>query len=153
MNSPPAHSRSIEVLLAEDNDNDVELTRIGFRESRLKIELRHVENGAQCLAYLRREPPYAGARFPDLLLLDLNMPVMNGFAVLAAIAADEGLRHLPVVILTTSEAEADILQSYRLRASSYIVKPVDFDQFSRVIQMITDYWFTIVALPGDAIKR
>jgi two-component system, chemotaxis family, response regulator Rcp1 len=143
------NSRPIEVLLAEDSEHDVELTRIGFEKARLAINLHHVEDGEQCLAFLRREGKYADAPTPDLLLLDLNMPILDGREVLSAIVEDERLRHLPVVVLTTSREATDIQSMYKLRCSSYITKPVDFDQFVRVVRTLTDYWFTVVVLPSD----
>jgi len=147
MSDDPARSRPIEILLVEDNENDVILTREGFRKSKLTVELRHVKDGVECMDFLRRQGPYAGAPTPDLILLDLNLPRMDGREVLADLVQDENLRHLPVVILTTSSEEQEILRMYKLRCSSYLVKPVDFDQFLRVIRLLGDYWFTAVALP------
>ena len=149
MNKALANSRPAEILLVEDNQNDVILTREGFKRSKLMVNLTCVENGEQCMAFLRKEPPYADAPTPDVILLDLNMPIMDGRQVLEEIDKDENLNHLPVVILTTSDAEADILDMYKLRASSYIIKPVDFNNFLDVIQGITNYWFTVVVLPSS----
>jgi chemotaxis family two-component system response regulator Rcp1 len=143
------YGRPAEVLLAEDNDNDVELTRQGFRRARLLVNLRWVKNGEECLAYLRKQGEYVDAPTPDLILLDLNMPKVGGREVLAEMTADEHLKCLPVVILTTSEQQQEILDLYGLRCSSYIVKPVDFDQFLKVVQAIGEYWFTIVVLPAQ----
>ena len=140
-------SRPAEILLVEDNENDVVLTRQGFRNSSPPVNLHHVSDGVECMAFLRHEGPYAAAPVPDLVLLDLNMPRMDGREVLAELVADERLRHLPVVILTTSAEEREILNMYRLRCSSYIVKPIDFKEFQRLIRLITEYWFTAVALP------
>lgn len=145
--TPTTLGRPAEILLVEDNEDDVLLTQRGFRQSRLAINMHHVPNGKECMAFLRMEGPYANAPTPDLLLLDLNMPIMNGREVMAEMDADEKLQHLPVVILTTSSDEQDVLTMYRLRCSSYIVKPIDFDQFVRVVRSITDYWFTVVVLP------
>jgi CheY-like chemotaxis protein len=139
--------RPAEVLLVEDDDNDVLITRKGFEEAKLALDLHHVENGQECMAFLRKNGPYSDAPTPDLILLDLNMPVMDGREVLAEIVEDQQLRRLPVVILTTSNGERDILDMYDLRCSSYIVKPVDFSQFQRVIQQLSDYWFTVVVMP------
>jgi two-component system response regulator len=147
------HGRPAEILLVEDNDNDVELTKIGFKRTRLGVNLHHVPDGVECMAFLRKEGQYAGVPIPDLILLDLNMPRMNGREVLEAISQDESLRHLPVVVLTTSDAEKDVLSSYKLRCSSYIVKPVDFENFARVVQSLTDYWFTLVVLPTEERAR
>ena len=147
MHSELARSRPVEVLLAEDNDNDVELTRQGFKRTKLLLNLHRVRNGEECLAFLRKQGEYANAPTPDLILLDLNMPKMDGREVLAEIVADENLKSLPVVVLTTSEEGEEILKLYKLRCSSYIIKPVDFEQFLRVVRSITEYWFTVVVLP------
>ena len=147
MHSDLAYSRPVEILLAEDNDNDVELTRQGFKRTKLLLNLHRVKNGEECLAFLRKQGEYVNAPRPDLVLLDLNMPRVDGRQVLAEMVADEHLRSFPVVILTTSEESAEILKLYKLRCSSYIVKPVDFDQFLRVVRSITEYWFTVVVLP------
>ena len=140
-------SRPAEILLVEDNENDVVLTRESFKMVKLAVKLHHVRNGQECMAFLRKEAPYEDAPTPDLILLDLNMPIMDGREVLEELVADPKLNHLPVVILTTSAEEKDILTMYKLRASSYIVKPVDFDQFMRVIREFGNYWFTVVVLP------
>lgn len=153
MNGDLSRSRPAEILLVEDNEHDVVLTREGFRDARLVVNLHHVWNGEECLAFLRRQGRWHDAPRPDLLLLDLNLPVMDGREVLAEIVRDEALRHLPVVILTTSDSEQDILRMYRLRCSSYLVKPVDFPRFVKVIQSLGEYWFTVVVLPEDASRR
>jgi two-component system response regulator len=145
-----ARGRPVEVLLVEDNPDDVELMRIGFRRAKFAVNLHHVGNGEECMAFLRREAPYTDVPRPDLVLLDLNMPRMDGREVLAEIDKDEALSHIPVVVLTSSDADSDVLASYRLSCSSYIVKPVDFEQFSSVVRGIGDYWFTLVVLPPDA---
>jgi CheY-like chemotaxis protein len=142
-----ADGRPAEVLLVEDDDNDVFITRKGFEEAKLIVNLHHVENGQECMAFLRKDGRYSDAPTPDLILLDLNMPVMGGREVMAEIVKDQQLRKLSVVILTTSNGARDILDMYNLRCSSYIVKPVDFTQFRRVIQQLSDYWFTVVVLP------
>ncbi len=149
MANDPAHSRPAEILLVEDNENDVELTRLSFMRSKMKVNLHLAGDGEQCLAFLRKQGQYANAPTPDIILLDLNMPRMSGREVLAEIAADAQLRHLAVVILTTSGDEEEILKMYKLRCSSYIVKPLDFEQFQRVINSFTDYWFTVVVLPNE----
>lgn len=135
------------ILLAEDNEDDVVLMRHGFELAKLAVELHHVENGQACMNFLRKTGKYVNAPTPDIVLLDLNMPIMSGREVLAEMVKDERLNHIPVVILTTSAEDQDILNMYKLRCSSYIVKPVDFDQFLRVIRGIGDYWLTIVVLP------
>ena len=149
MSNVLARGRPVEVLLVEDNPDDVELMRIGFRRAKFAVNLHHVGNGEECMAFLRREAPYTDVPRPDLVLLDLNMPRMDGREVLAEIDKDEALSHIPVVVLTSSDADSDVLTSYRLSCSSYIVKPVDFEQFSNVVRGIGDYWFTLVVLPPD----
>lgn len=145
-----ARSRPAEVLLVEDSENDVELTKIGFKRAKFAVNLHHVWNGEECMAFLRKEGKYADAPTPDIVLLDLNMPRMDGREVLEEIVRDEHLKHLPVVILTTSDAEEDVLKAYKLRCSSYIVKPVGFENFSKAVQGIADYWFTLVVPPSGA---
>ena len=144
-----AHSRPAEVLLAEDNDDDVELTRQGFNRTKLLLNLHRVRNGEECLAFLRKQGEYVNAPTPDLILLDLNMPKVDGRQVLAAMLEDEHLKILPVVVLTTSEQEEEILKTYQMGCSSFIVKPVDFEQFLRVVRTIGEYWFTVVVLPKE----
>ncbi|MFZ5862931.1 MAG: response regulator [Nitrospirota bacterium] len=149
MNDRLADGKPAEILLVEDNADDVLLTRQGFKRAKFLVNLHHVENGEECMAFLRKQGQYANAPTPDIILLDLNMPVMDGREVLTAMVADTNLSHLPVVVLTTSSNDQDILKMYKLRCSSYIVKPVDFDQFQHVIQGISDYWFTLVVLPDQ----
>ena len=145
--------RPAEILLVEDNDNDAELTKIGFRRAKLAVNLTHVGNGEECMAFLRKEGKYADAPTPDLILLDLNMPRMDGREVLEEVSRDDHLKHLPIVVLTSSEADKDVLMSYQLRCNSYIVKPIDFENFAKVIQSLADYWFTVVVLPTTASSR
>lgn len=147
MNIASNESRPAEVLLVEDNEDDVILTREGFKRSRLFVSLHHVSNGEACMRFLRKDGEYQDAPTPDIILLDLNMPVMDGRQVLEQIVSDEQLRKIPVVVLTTSSEAEDIQRMYSLRCSSYITKPVDFDQFVRVVQELGDYWFTVVVLP------
>ena len=146
-------TRPVEVLLAEDSNEDVELTRLGFRQSKLLVNLHRVADGVECLAFLRKQGEYQNAPTPDLILLDLNMPKMSGREVLAEMIKDDHLKGLPVVILTTSEQEQEVLKMYNLRCSSYIVKPVDFDRFSEIIRSLAEYWFTIVNLPPEVSIR
>ena len=141
-------SRPAEILLVEDNEHDVVLTRESFSRAKVLVNLNHVDNGEDCLAYLRKEGKYAGVLTPDLILLDLNLPIMDGREVLAEINGDEALRHLPVVVMTTSAADKDILDMYKLRCSSYIVKPLDLVQFQKVISEFGNYWFSVVVLPA-----
>jgi CheY-like chemotaxis protein len=150
MNIGLANGRAAEILLAEDNDDDVELTRQGFRRAKLLLNLHRVEDGEKCLAFLRKEGEYQNVPTPDLILLDLNMPKMSGREVLAEMIKDERLKGLPVVVLTTSEREEEVLKMYKMRCSSYIVKPVDFDKFLQIVRTIAEYWFTVVVLPKPA---
>jgi two-component system, chemotaxis family, response regulator Rcp1 len=149
------NTRPAEILLVEDNENDVELTRIGFKKSKLLLNLHHAKDGVECMEFLRKQGAFAGAPPPDLILLDLNMPRMDGREVMAEILADEALCTLPVIVLTTSTDDEEIVKMYKLRCSSYIAKPVDFEQFLRVVQSLADYWFTVVVLPAapDANER
>ena len=140
-------TRSIEVLLVEDNPGDVRLTMEAMRESKVIVNLSVAPDGEEALAFLRRLGPHLGAPRPDLILLDLNLPRKDGREVLAEIKADADLRRIPVVVLTTSSAEADIVKSYNLHANCYITKPVDFKQFMTVVRSIEDFWLTVVRLP------
>jgi CheY-like chemotaxis protein len=144
-----SRSKPAVVLLAEDNVADVVLTRESFADVKLRIDLHHVENGKQCMAFLRKEGEYVDAPTPDLLLLDLNMPVMNGREVMQELIKDKCLNHLPVVILTTSNDERDVLALYKLRCNEYITKPIDFHKFRELIQSICKHWFTVVELPRN----
>jgi chemotaxis family two-component system response regulator Rcp1 len=141
------NTRPAEILLVEDNEDDVELTRIGFKKSKLLLNLHHAKDGVECMEFLRKQGAYGNAPRPDLILLDLNMPRMDGREVLAEIVADEALCNLPVIVLTTSTDDEEIAKMYNLRCSSYLAKPVDFDQFLHVVQSLADYWFTLVMLP------
>ena len=142
-----SEGRPAEILLVEDDDTDVVLTRESFAQAKLAVNMHRVDNGERCLSFLRKQGEYAGVPTPDLVLLDLNLPVMNGREVLAEIVDDEALRHLPVVVLTTSDDEDDVRAMYALRCSSYITKPVDFEKFRDTIREITNHWFTVVVLP------
>ncbi|NUW35282.1 response regulator [Nonomuraea sp. SMC257] len=139
--------RPIEVLLVEDDQGDILLTREAFEFNKLRNRLHVVNDGEQAMAFLRREESYGDAPRPDLVLLDLNLPRMDGMEVLREVKDDPDLRTIPVVILTTSEAEEDILQGYRLHANAYVAKPVDFEQFIRVVRQIDDFFVTVVKLP------
>ncbi len=140
-------SRIIELLLVEDNPGDVRLTRETLKDSKIKVELNVVEDGVEALAFLRREGKYAKAPRPDLILLDLNLPRKDGREVLAEIKQDPDLRRIPVIIMTISSAEEDILRSYNLHANAYVTKPLNLEQFGRITRAIEDFWFTIVKLP------
>jgi len=140
-------SKPIEVLLVEDDLADVDLTQEALHESKLLLNINTVEDGFKALAYLRCEAPYTAARRPDLILLDLNMPRKNGREVLREIKADDRLKCIPVVVLTTSQAEEDIIESYNLGANCYITKPVGLREFEKVVLCIEAFWFTVVTLP------
>jgi two-component system, chemotaxis family, response regulator Rcp1 len=141
------NANPIEILLVEDNLGDIRLTTEAFKEGRLLNNITVMRDGAEALLYLRRQGNYGDAIRPDLILLDLNLPKKDGRTVLADIKADDELKHIPVIILTTSEAEQDILRSYQLHANCYITKPVDMEQFMKVIKYVEGYWFSIVRLP------
>lgn len=141
-------SQAVEILLVEDNPGDVDLTRDSLDESRIANNIHVAKDGEQALAFVRREGDYANAPRPDLILLDLNLPRKDGREVLAELKSDEKLRNIPVVVLTSSEAEEDIAKTYGLGANCYISKPVDLDQFARIVQSIESFWFSIVKLPG-----
>lgn len=138
----------INILLVEDNPGDVRLTVEALREGKVHNQLSVVHDGVEALAFLRREGEFAEAPRPDVILLDLNLPKKDGREVLAEIKADERLRRIPVVVLTTSKAEEDILRSYALHANCYVTKPVDLEQFITVVRSIEDFWFSIVRLPN-----
>lgn len=141
--------RPIEILLVEDNPGDIRLTQEILREAKVYNQLHVVYDGDQALQFLRQQSPYESAPRPDLVLLDLNLPRRDGREVLAEIKDDERLRLIPVVVLTTSNAEQDILRSYSLHANCYVNKPVDLDQFIRVISAIEEFWLSIVRLPAS----
>jgi CheY-like chemotaxis protein len=139
--------RQIEVLLVEDDPGDVMMTREAFHDYKLNNELHVVSDGAEAMAFLRQEGEYAGRPRPDLVLLDLNLPRMDGRQVLEAIKSDPELASIPVVVLTTSENEDDVLRSYSLHANAYVTKPVDFQRFIEVVRQIDDFFVTVVRLP------
>jgi CheY-like chemotaxis protein len=139
--------RPIEILMVEDNPGDVRLTVEALKHGKIRNNFHTVEDGVEALAYLRRQGDYANAPRPDLVLLDLNLPKKNGREVLKEIKEDPDLKRIPVVILTVSQAEQDIVRSYNLHANCYITKPVDLDQFLEVVQSIENFWLTVVMLP------
>jgi len=141
--------KPIDILLVEDNAGDVRLTQEAFKEGRVLNTLSVATDGVEALAFLRREGRFADAPRPQLILLDLNLPKMDGRQVLSEIKADPALRRIPVVVLTTSKAEQDIMRAYDEHASCFINKPVDLDQFLHVVQTIEDFWLTVVRLPGQ----
>jgi chemotaxis family two-component system response regulator Rcp1 len=142
-----SRSRPVEILLVEDNRADVVLTTEALESSKLANTLHVVEDGVEALAFLRREGAYASKPRPDLVLLDLNLPRKNGSEVLAEIKGDSDLKRIPVVILTTSSDEKDILETYGLHANCYITKPVLLEEFMEIVRQIEDFWLAIVTLP------
>lgn len=141
-------NKPVEILLVEDNPGDVRLTMEALKEGRLLNHVSVAEDGVEALAFLRQKGKYANEARPDLILLDLNLPKKDGREVLAEIKEDPELRHIPVVVLTTSTAEQDVLRTYDLHANCYISKPVDFDQFIQVVKSVGDFWFSVVILPS-----
>ena len=141
----------VQILLVEDNPGDIRLTQEALKEGDLPNNLNVVKDGVEAVAYLRKEREYADKPRPDLILLDLNLPKKDGREVLAEIKEDDQLKHIPVVILTTSDAEQDIIKVYKLHANCFITKPVDLDEFMRVVRQIEDFWFGIVQLPPNNI--
>lgn len=140
-------TRPVEILLVEDNPGDIELTIEALKEGKVSNHVSAVEDGVEALAFLRREEPYQHAPRPDLILLDLNLPRKDGRETLAEIKQMPELCDIPVVILTTSAAERDIADSYKLHANCYITKPVDLEQFMAIVKSVEDFWFTVVKLP------
>jgi CheY-like chemotaxis protein len=141
---------SLEILLVEDSPGDVRLTQEAFRDANSLIQLHIASDGVEAMAFLRREGAHVHARRPDLVLLDLNLPKMDGREVLAQIKKDDSLKTIPTLILTTSEAEADILKSYQLQANCYLNKPVRFDAFESLVKSLNEFWLTKVKLPPQA---
>lgn len=141
--------RPIEVLLVEDDEGDVLITREALAEGKVLNRLNVASDGVEALAYLRREGRFGDATRPDLILLDLNLPRRDGRQVLADVKGDADLRRIPVVVLTTSEAEEDVLRSYDLHANAYVTKPVDFDRFVEVVRQIDDFFISVVRLPDS----
>lgn len=140
-------TRPVNILLIEDNPGDVRLTQEAFKEGRLATDLNVVMDGVEAIKYLKKESPYTDVPTPDLILLDLNLPKRDGREVLQEIKTDNQLKRIPVVVLTTSNAEQDILKSYNLHVNCYINKPVDFDKFFDIIQKIEDFWLSTAILP------
>ncbi len=142
-------AKPVEILLVEDNPGDVRLTQEALKEGKVINNLHVAMDGVEALAFLRREGEYANAPRPDVILLDLNLPRKDGREVLAEVKVDENLRRIPVVVLTVSKAEEDILRTYDLHANCYITKPIDLDQFIKVVKAIENFWLTIVKLPPN----
>ena len=143
----PADIRPIEILLVEDSPSDAEFTNAALKEAKVRNHLSIVEDGVQAMEFLRRQGRYSNAPRPDLIMLDLNLPRKDGREVLAELKADDNLRMIPVVVLTTSRAEEDIIRAYKLHANCYITKPVDFQQFLTVVRSIESFWLFVVTLP------
>ncbi|NEO06427.1 MULTISPECIES: response regulator [unclassified Moorena] len=137
----------IEILLVEDNHGDVDLTKATLKNSNIRNNLQTFSNGKEAMAFLRRESPYTKAPRPDVILLDLNLPVMDGREVLAQIKSDPKLSLIPVIILTSSDSDQDILTSYKLNANAYVTKPLELEQFVKVLKSIENFWLSIVKLP------
>jgi CheY-like chemotaxis protein len=147
--STPQMLDPIDVLLVEDDPGDTLMIREAFEHNKVRNSLACVTDGVEAMRYLRREDDYAKAPRPDLILLDLNLPRKDGREVLAEIKADQALRSIPVVVLTTSQAEEDVLRSYQLHANAYVTKPVDFDRFIEVVRQIDEFFVTVVKLPPN----
>ena len=146
--SVPEHVEVIDVLLVEDDPGDVLLIKEAFADNKVRNRLHVVSDGVEAIDFLRRQGTYAEAPTPDLILLDLNLPRKDGREVLAEIKGDGDLRQIPVVVLTTSKAEEDVLRSYKLHANAYVTKPVDFDRFIDVVRQIDEFFVTVVKLPS-----
>ena len=144
--------KAIDILLVEDNPGDADLAREALERSKMKNNLYVVEDGIEAMDFLHRSGKHTDAPRPDLIILDLNLPRMDGREVLAEIKKDDCLKRIPVVILTTSKADEDVLRSYNLHANCYITKPIAFDQFMKVVQSIKDFWLSIVVLPPNGAK-
>lgn len=144
-----AFGRPVEILLVEDSPGDIRLTQEALRDAKMKNNLHVARNGVEAMAYLRQEDENVDDPRPDLILLDLNLPKKSGHEVLDDIKNDETLKSIPVVILTVSEADEDVVRSYNLHANAFISKPVDLDQFIKVVNAIDEFWFTIVKLPSS----
>jgi chemotaxis family two-component system response regulator Rcp1 len=147
MNTQADDAYPIEILLVEDNPGDVRLVQEAMRAAKMRNRMSVVEDGVDAMAFLRREGHFADAPRPDLILLDLNLPRKDGREVLAEVKADPQLRRIPVVVLTTSQAEEDVLRAYDLHANCFVTKPVQFEQFMQVVQVIDNFWVNVVTLP------
>jgi chemotaxis family two-component system response regulator Rcp1 len=150
---PFRESNTVDILLVEDSPGDVRLTLEAFSDANPSIKVHVAEDGTEAMSFLKRGAMFASAPRPDLILLDLNMPKMDGREVLAQIKGDEGLKLIPTVILTTSAAEADIMQSYRLQANCYLQKPVELRDFEDLVKSINDFWLTKASLPAQAFAQ
>jgi len=142
-------TKPIDILLVEDNEGDILLTQSAFQEAKIANTIHVAKDGEKALAFLNQEGEYADVPRPDIILLDINLPKIDGTQVLEKLKNDPLLKLIPVVVLTSSKAERDIVKSYKLHANSYIVKPVNFDDFRKIIDVIENFWFTVVAYPTD----
>ena len=145
-----SNTERVEILLVEDNVGDARLAEETLRESKIRTNLHHVADGVEAMQVLRRQGRYAQAPCPDLILLDLNLPRKDGREVLAEVKADPKLRHIPVVVMTSSDAERDLVMTYGLHANAYVVKPVDLNGLNEVVQKVKNFWLTVVRLPPRA---
>jgi chemotaxis family two-component system response regulator Rcp1 len=143
------NGRPVRILLVEDNPGDVRLTRETLKDAKLMVDLHVVGDGVEAMAFLRQEGKYASAPRPDLVLLDLNLPKKDGREVLSEIKQDPNLRRIPVVVLTISSGEEDVLKSYNLHANAYVNKPLNLEEFAKITKAIEDFWFTVVRLPPN----
>jgi CheY-like chemotaxis protein len=148
MSTTDRESRQIEILLIEDNPGDARLTQEAMRAAKMTNVLHVVEDGVQAMEFLRQRSRFKDAPRPDLILLDLNLPKKDGRAVLAEVKADPDLRRIPVVVLTTSRSEEDVMQAYDMHANAYVTKPVNLEQFMRIVALIDEFWLKVVTLPG-----
>ncbi len=148
MSTADRESRQIEILLIEDNPGDARLTQEAMRAAKMTNVLHVVEDGVQAMEFLRQRSRFKDAPRPDLILLDLNLPKKDGRAVLAEVKADPDLRRIPVVVLTTSRSEEDVMQAYDMHANAYVTKPVNLEQFMRIVALIDEFWLKVVTLPG-----
>lgn len=145
----PNHDHAFEILLVEDNPGDVFLTQEAFREGQFEHRLSVAEDGEQALRFLRREGSYKNAPRPDLILMDLNLPKKDGREVLAEVKSDPGLKHIPVIVLTMSEADQDVTRAYKLHANCYLTKPIEMENFLKMIRSVEDFWLSIARLPDN----
>lgn len=148
MSTADNESRQIEILLVEDNPGDVRLTQEAMRAAKMTNVLHVVEDGEQAMEFLRRRSRFKNAPRPDLILLDLNLPKKDGRSVLAECKGDPDLKRIPVVVLTTSRSEEDVLQAYDMHANAFVTKPVNLEQFMRIVALIDEFWLKVVTLPG-----
>ncbi|MFB6296106.1 MAG: response regulator [Halobacteriales archaeon] len=147
--SPRSDGSPVEILLVEDNPGDVRLTEKAFEDVKLANNLHVVTDGVEAMAFLRQEGEFADSPRPDIVLLDLNLPKKDGSEVLAEVKTDDDLKDIPVVVLTSSEAEEDVIETYNNHANAYLTKPVDFDGFTEIVKKIEGFWFTLVKFPPD----